>query len=71
MGQLSGSLRDGAGAIVGTAFDQTISKRSLRRFDCFIASPITPLVTDRLPSFAASTNRNRRQDTARSPALKM
>ena len=70
MGQLSGSLRDGAGAIVGSAFPQVISERSLRHFYCCIACLITLAATDRLPTFAANANRQRRQDAA-SPALKL
>ena len=71
MGQLSGSLRDGAGAIVGSAFPQVISERSLRHFYCCIACLITLAATDRLPTFAANANRQRRQDAATSPALKL
>ncbi len=71
MGQLSGSLRDGAGAIVGSAFPQVISERSLRHFYCYIACLITLAATDRLPTFAANANRQRRQDAATSPALKL
>ena len=71
MGQLSGSLRDGAGAIVGSAFPQVISERSLRHFYCCIACLITLAATDRLPTFAANANRHRRQDAATSPDLKL